>query len=156
MNGCPRQNPAYRVTPIFFVILSAVTALASFSYTGHILLYAPRAVFTSLPCYSTNYLEKISVCSALSCPMLALLVNSSHILLYAPFFVILQVVPVLASLVNPSHILLYAPRDFLILPPWHNSNYLEKTNDNIFLFLFLFFWSTFTILLYQTINVTTP
>ncbi|HHR6037645.1 TPA: hypothetical protein ACS70C_002029 [Providencia alcalifaciens] len=45
----------------FFVILSVVTALASFSHTGHILVYAPRVVFILLPCYYTNYLEKTSV-----------------------------------------------------------------------------------------------
>ncbi len=73
------------------------------------------------------------------------------------FFVILQAVPVLASFVNPSHILVYAPRDFLILPPWHNSNYLEKIIIFLFnikiLILFVFTIRCIKVSKYQSIKV---
>nr|WP_282563695.1 hypothetical protein [Providencia alcalifaciens] len=43
----------------FHVIFDDVMALATPTNPSHILAYAPRVVFILLPCYYTNYLEKI-------------------------------------------------------------------------------------------------
>ncbi|MDX7324707.1 hypothetical protein, partial [Providencia rettgeri] len=81
----------------------AVALLASFGYSGHILVYAPRDILILPPSHNANDLEN-----------------------YIFVMVILCAVVLLASFSYSGHILVYAARDILILPPSHNANDLEN------------------------------
>ncbi len=90
--------------------------LASFSHSGHIFMYAPRAAFIFF------ILHAVGVLAAFS--------HSGHIFMYAPraafIFFILRVVGVLASFSHSGHILYVCSPSCLHLPPIHNAKYFEN------------------------------
>ncbi len=110
-----------------FVIFRAVAVLASFSYSGHILVCAPRGIFICRLAKFSSYFElwRCWLHSATRVTYLCALPEVSSFAALPNFRHISSCGGVGFIQLLGSHTCVCSPR-YLHLPPCHNSNYLEN------------------------------